>query len=193
MPIITSKYGSKTVTRLGITDTETTIEVYADGQHFLTLERGGDHGHWQCERDGKIIGGAEAVNLLQWIADDAEASTLAEFAQLYPGFQLPQPPAGPVLVHVLPGYKAGRYDGPLFAHVATPPTHPLVYRTYEYRYPEATETGAQCGQCSDRYAQTVKHATSEHVGWCYGRARADDAEHAAELRAERGYPQHMVW
>lgn len=192
MPIITSKYTSNDVIAGGIPHVATVIEVHADGQHILTLEQNGDL-HWQCERDGKPVTSRDPMDLLQWIADDAEASSLAEFAQLYPGFTLPQPPAGPVLVHVLPEYKVGRYDSPLFAHVATPPTHPLVYCTYAYTYPEATETGVRCGRCSDRYDRPVKHATSEHVGWCYGQARADAAEHAAELRAERGYPQHMAW
>lgn len=193
MPIITSKYGTKTVTRLGITGPETTIEVYADGQHLLTLERGGDDGHWQCERDGKTIGAAEAMNLLQWIADDAEASTLTEFAQLYPGFQLPQPSAGPVVVHVLSQNQAGYFTHPLFAHVATPPTHPLRYTTYQYDYPEATQTGVGCGRCTDQHGQAVKHATREHVSWCYSQFTQDESEHAAELWAERGHPQHMVW
>lgn len=187
MPRITSKYASKTVVEI-----ETVIEVYADGQLIVTLERNDDY-RWQCERDGKPITARDAHDLLDWIADDAQSTDLAEFARLYPAFQLPQAPAGPVLVHILTQAEAGRFDHPLFAHVATPPTHPLVYCTYTYDYPEATETGVSCGRCTERHGQEVKHATGEHVAWCYRQAAHDDAEHAAELRAERGHPQHMVW
>lgn len=96
-------------------------------------------------------------------------------------------------MHVLPQHQAGRHDHPLFAHIATPPTHPLVYSTYERSYPEATETGAVCGLCTDRCEREIKHASAEHVAWCHGQTARDAAEHASELRAERGFPQHMVW
>jgi len=187
MPVITSKFASKLVVEI-----ETVIEVYADGQHILTLATD-DNGLWSTTRDGQTITARDAHHLLDWIADDAQTATLAEFARLYPAFQLPQASAGPVLVHILSQRQAGRFDHPLFAHVATPPTHPLRYRTYAYDYPEATETGVGCGRCTAHHDTVVKHASLQHVNWCYGQAAYDAAEHAAEQRAERGHPQHMVW
>lgn len=189
MPRITSKLASKTVNM----EIQSVIEVYADGQHIVTLERNDDL-RWQCLRDGKPITAREEYDLLDWIADDAQTCTLAEFAALYPTFRLPQAPAAaPVLVHVLAQDEAGRFDHPLFTHVATPPTHPLAYSTYTYSYPEATEAGVGCGRCTELHGVAVKHASAEHVGWCYGQDAHDAAEHAAEVRAERGFPQHMVW
>ena len=187
MPRITSKYASRTAVEI-----ETVIEVYADGQLIATLARNDDY-RWQCERGGAAITAAHEHDLLDWIADDAETTTLAEFAALYPAFTIPQPVTGPVAVQILTQYQAGQPEHPLFLHVATPVGHALASWTYTYRYPEATETGVSCGRCTENHGHEVKHATAGHIAWCYWQFATDEAESAAELRAERGYPQHMVW
>lgn len=84
MPRITSKYASRTVVEI-----ETVINVYADGQHILTLETN-DHGRWQTTRDGNPITAADAHHLLDWIADDAQTLPLEEFARVYPAYVIPQ-------------------------------------------------------------------------------------------------------
>lgn len=67
-----------------------------------------------------------------------------------------------------------------------------------YEFPEATSTGIVCGQCSkserdrtgDRKAQ-VRHASTEHVRYCFGTRAAMDAETAAEMAAERAATRYF--
>lgn len=69
-------------------------------------------------------------------------------------------------------------------------------QTY-FELPEFTETGPVCGSCSqharrsldDRRAQ-VRHATADHVRYCFGTNYEAKAEMRAETLAERRTEQY---
>lgn len=54
-----------------------------------------------------------------------------------------------------------------------------------YEGPDYTDAGVVCGGCSQHYTGQVRHASVEHVRYCFALAAEIAAESAAELEAER--------
>lgn len=81
----------------------------------------------------------------------------------------------------------------IFDPIPTAQARPVaeLEQTY-FELPESTETGPVCGSCSqharrsldDRRVQ-VRHATADHVRYCFGANYEAEAEMRAETLAER--------
>jgi hypothetical protein len=66
-----------------------------------------------------------------------------------------------------------------------------VLREGYYEGPDYTDAGVVCAGCSQHYTGQVRHASVEHVRYCFALAAEMEAEAAAEHAAERAVERYF--